>query len=704
MPSVKFDMSDIKPLLGTLGLGQAPPPPAPINNRPIQPLQLPPTPAQAGFSLWNGDPKNQQTIANSLTMPGTPITPPNVPPASPLSSSPTPPPPAPLGSNSPIDPNASRLNLTPPQRTPMAFLNPPSATTNTPSQPYQGSFPQLSPSSPYSSLFTAPGDDKPGTAAQRAFPGPVTAASGLHDKIAAVNTTAPRPLSPSPRPFLVPPTSNPNPFGPYTPSPSAPQLPQAASSQQFAPLGQGPENPAASVQPLAGYGPSAAASAAPSGITAAAPTGAATLTAPSGPMQLLPYQNRLQTDQAELRRQQSTGSGVSQIKNPWLRTLARIGDVAGTIVAPGAALAIPGTTLHHQLLMSQQGERVQGDRQDVQDVTQSQQAAANLAHTQAETADIGTKSQQAAARYGLKAVTDDKGNTTLVPDTDSPYYKMQQDKDTKIQTQTELIQAQTESTKAQKELRDAQTAFTNNKSDPNSLVSQQVAKRLATAQQNANISAGKLHQSQLTYNARYLGTGPNGEDLAGTMITDDGRPVGSAFSGNVRPTGTERNKADMAVSADKQIADMKEIIQRNPTMFGPGYGQTTEFKKWIGGQSPDAQRFMSARTIAADHLAGTFGGRSEAALAALDNAAGQFKDNPEAALAGLDQLAGANQSFMQAGSVKTTGSNAANNAPNTKGRSPNGAKFSVTAPDGSVHPFKTQAAADRFKKLAGMTK
>jgi hypothetical protein len=415
-------------------------------------------------------------------------------------------------------------------------------------------------------------------------------------------------------------------------------------------------------------------------------------------MQLLPYQNKLQTDQAELQRQQTTGSGVSQIKNPWLRTLARIGDVAGSIVAPGIATALPGTTYHHDLTMAQQGQRVQGDRQDIQDVTQSQQAAANLAHTTAETADIGSKSQQQAARYGLKQVTDPgTGITTLVPDADSPYYKMQQDKDTKLQTQTELIQAQTESTKAQKELRDAMTAFTNNKSDPNSLVSKQIASRLSTAQQNANISAGKLHQSQLTYQARYLGTGADGQPLPGTMITDDGTPVGSAFSGNVRPTGTERNKADMANSADQQIADMKEIIQRNPTMFGPGYGQTTEFKKWIGGQSPDAQRFMSARTIAADHLAGTFGGRSEAALAALDNAAGQFKDNPQAALAGLDQLAGANKTFMQAGAVRTTGSNAANNPPK-------GAKFSVTAPDGSVHPFKSQAAADRFKKLAGITK
>jgi hypothetical protein len=34
---------------------------------------------------------------------------------------------------------------------------------------------------------------------------------------------------------------------------------------------------------------------------------------------------------------------------------------------------------------------------------------------------------------------------------------------------------------------------------------------------------------------------------------------------------------------------------------------------WLGSQDPDAQRFKAARTIAADHLAGVFGGRSETA-------------------------------------------------------------------------------------------
>jgi hypothetical protein len=95
MADLNLDLSSIKPLIAQLGLGQAPPPPPKMDALPLPPMPPPPTPAQAGFSLWSADPKNQQTIANSLTMPGTPITPANLPPASPLSGNPTPPPPDP---------------------------------------------------------------------------------------------------------------------------------------------------------------------------------------------------------------------------------------------------------------------------------------------------------------------------------------------------------------------------------------------------------------------------------------------------------------------------------------------------------------------------------------------------------------------------------------------------------------------------------
>ena len=313
MPSVNFDLSDIKPLLSTLGLGQAPPPPTPINNRPIQPLQLPPTPAAAGFTEWAGDPKNQQPVADAIVAPGTPL----------LSGASTASQP-PLGSNVPLD---SRFNIMPPQRAPMAFLNPPQAPGTTAASPqtsvppYQGSIPTPGSPSQYSSLFS--GDDKPGTPTQRAFPGPITAASGLHDKLVAANITAPNPLFPRPRPFLVPPTSNPSPFNPSTPPPAMPQLPQAASGQfnMSDPVKLLPSYATAQLTTMAAVQPPPT----NSGITPP-PTGTPTAPAARGQTQLLPYQNRLQADQAELQRQQTTGSGVSQIKNPILRTLARIGD------------------------------------------------------------------------------------------------------------------------------------------------------------------------------------------------------------------------------------------------------------------------------------------------------------------------------------------------------------------------------------------
>jgi hypothetical protein len=113
----------------------------------------------------------------------------------------------------------------------------------------------------------------------------------------------------------------------------------------------------------------------------------------------------------------------------------------------------------------------------------------------------------------------------------------------------------------------------------------------------------------------------------------------------------------MARSADQQIDDMASIVARRPDIFGPAAGRKTDFSVWVGSQDPDAQRFRAARTIAGDHLAGTFGGRSEAALDALDSAIGHFKDNPKAIQAGLNQLKEANHLFLKAGSVRTAGSN-----------------------------------------------
>lgn len=64
-------------------------------------------------------------------------------------------------------------------------------------------------------------------------------------------------------------------------------------------------------------------------------------------------QTRLANDEAELDRKKRTGSGISQIKNPFLRGLARVGEVAGSVLFPTIAAEVPGTEFHHQVLMNQ---------------------------------------------------------------------------------------------------------------------------------------------------------------------------------------------------------------------------------------------------------------------------------------------------------------------------------------------------------------
>jgi len=214
----------------------------------------------------------------------------------------------------------------------------------------------------------------------------------------------------------------------------------------------------------------------------------------------------------------------------------------------------------------------------------------------------------------------------------------------------ETTEALTAYRQAQKDHAQAQAEFERTKNDPKSPAFQQ-------AQQRLNITAQRLDLSKQQFEMRAFGTN-QGEALPGSMIADNGQAVGTAFQVNVRPTGAERGKADLANSAHEQLGKMKSIVQSRPDIFGPIEGRTTDFSVWVGSQDPDAQRFRAARTIAGDHLAGVFGGRSEAALSALDEAIGHFKDNPEAVLAGLDQLDKANDSFIKAGTVRTTGSTA----------------------------------------------
>lgn len=67
-------------------------------------------------------------------------------------------------------------------------------------------------------------------------------------------------------------------------------------------------------------------------------------------------------DQTKLSDLRTSGAGVAQIHNPFLRGLARTTDIVGSVFAPGLATAIPGTTLHHNLLLNQAQQNLANDQ------------------------------------------------------------------------------------------------------------------------------------------------------------------------------------------------------------------------------------------------------------------------------------------------------------------------------------------------------
>lgn len=107
MASLNFDINDVKPLLSSLGLGQAPPPPPDTSQITPPPMPKGPTPAAAGFGEWAADPQNQQKVLDGVTPPGKPLLPPPN-----------------LGANVPLAPGAGQMAAVNPPAQPN-FLTPP---------------------------------------------------------------------------------------------------------------------------------------------------------------------------------------------------------------------------------------------------------------------------------------------------------------------------------------------------------------------------------------------------------------------------------------------------------------------------------------------------------------------------------------------------------------------------------------------------
>ncbi len=271
-----------------------------------------------------------------------------------------------------------------------------------------------------------------------------------------------------------------------------------------------------------------------------------------------------------------------------------------------------------------------------------------------QTADIAARKQQADDERLLRTAGYKRDPVTGEP-VAIPEEELSEPERAKI----EQIHAITSLRASQQELAEANVALSQAKAKNLPQQMQLAQARIATAQRNSEIAMQRLGLSQATYNMRALGEDAHGQPLPGAIITDSGQTVGSSNAANVRPTGTQRVRGDLATSAQHQLEDMRSIVKKHPEYFGPGAGRKTDFQVWLGSEDPDAARFRTARTILGDHEAGTFGGNSDQKTRDLAAAAGLFKTNPDAILGSLDQLEKANTVFKGAGTPRTVGSNRA---------------------------------------------
>src|SRR5882757_945245 len=146
-------------------------------------------------------------------------------------------------------------------------------------------------------------------------------------------------------------------------------------------LGVPPQMGSGAASPSLMGGSAAPPSMAALGAGAGADAGLGNLPAP--PKAVAAPRGTLMGDQDERNRLISSGSGIHQIENPWLKGLATAGNIIGGAVAPGLMQAIPGTEQHHNLLLNQANAAVGQDVGNAEKQAQTQELGAQTEQRQA---------------------------------------------------------------------------------------------------------------------------------------------------------------------------------------------------------------------------------------------------------------------------------------------------------------------------------
>ncbi|MDE2099620.1 MAG: hypothetical protein KGL39_20375 [Patescibacteria group bacterium] len=366
----------------------------------------------------------------------------------------------------------------------------------------------------------------------------------------------------------------------------------------------------------------------------------------------------------ELDRLAASKPGVAQIRNPWLRGLATAGDIALGTFFPRAAMLTPGTTLHHQMLLNRQSGLVNlDDESRLRNAQAAEQGslpelhkaqadlnAEKIAHkNEVDQANLQLKEseqnrkkdeasqrdQATLAQHGFKR--DQTGSIVSLP-----YEEMSEPQ----QAAHDLSTSHRELTEATAELRRAQTAGEPEKA-------KLAEQRIATAQLNANTAIRRLGLSEQQFGLK-VGGAPEESALPG-QLTQDGKTVGTAFQGNVKPTTTQRDAAGRADTMLDLDARIRKAL-KNPELAketGPLIGRLNEAQNRLGTLPHDLAELKNDLVSYGAFQAGLHPVRGIGALEYFDKVMGGLGQTPEELLGKLDSNKATAESVKRVGGVHT---------------------------------------------------
>jgi hypothetical protein len=315
--------------------------------------------------------------------------------------------------------------------------------------------------------------------------------------------------------------------------------------------------------------------------------------------------------------------------------LAKAGNIAGDIVAPGTMALIPGTDIHKGIvsgkLMGQEQEATKESLEQAQ--AGAAKAQPELAEEKIEAAEIKARmgDQQALFKGGAKRLD----NGDVVPLT---YEELPADSQAKIDLNN-----------AKANYQDAFAEYRKYQADPNGPQAKALEEKMKSEAIRAGAAAGNLGLNKKKFMADYYGTDENGVALPGVERDEQGNPIGPKVAKGNETTSMRLNKADLSQNVQLNAKNAIDMITANPELFGKVAGRYTNTRQMAGsGDEAIKNLGIEVHNIAVAS-AGIHGQRGQAAVEAYEkDILNKFHDTPAATISGLNEISGSVQTFIDA--------------------------------------------------------